>query len=103
MRSILLSTLAGLLFLLSSTAVPAEKSDLTGVVNVNTTNAAELQLLPGIGPARAQAILAYRKKASGFKKGDELIQIDGVGERALSKIRRHCTTEGKNTARLTEM
>lgn len=98
-----MSTLAGLLFLLSSTAVPAQKSDLAGVVNVNTANAAELQLLPGIGPARAQAILAYRKKASGFRNVDKLIQIDGIGERALSKIRRHCTTEGKTTPRLKEI
>ena len=58
--------LLGFLFALGIAVVagaaeaPAAHSPLTGVVNVNRASAVELQLLPGVGPARAQAIIEAR-------------------------------------------
>lgn len=105
MRSILLSTCAGLLLLLAMGGgfALAQKTELAGVVNVNTATSEQLQLLPGIGPARARAILEYRKRSGGFKSVDDLKQIDGIGDHAMSKIRSHCATQGKTTAQLKEL
>jgi hypothetical protein len=40
----------------------APKTQLVGVVNLNAATHEQLELLPGIGPARATAIVEYRKK-----------------------------------------
>ncbi|MCC2682697.1 MAG: Competence protein ComEA helix-hairpin-helix region [Nitrosospira multiformis] len=41
-------------------------------VNINTATQAELESLQGIGPAKAKAILDYRKKKGSFKSVDDL-------------------------------
>ena len=76
------------------------ETSLVGVVNVNTATDEELQLLPGIGPSRARAVLEYRKTHGAFKSVDELTSVSGIGERALDKIRQHCVLKGKTTVRL---
>lgn len=100
--SSILPMLAALVLLGASPLVHAQRSELVGVVNVNTATSDQLQLLPGIGPARAKAIIDERKRSGGFKSVDELKQIDGIGDRALSKIRSHCAIEGKTTAHLSK-
>ena len=100
MRSFLISTLTTLMLIASGGFAQAQKSELAGVVNVNTATTEQLQLLPGIGPARARAIIEHRKNSGSFKSVDELKQIDGIGDRALAQIRSHCAVEGKTTARL---
>ncbi len=78
----------------------APETRLVGVVNVNTASAEQLELLPGIGPARAAAILEHRKEHKGFKRVEDLTQVSGIGERALERIRSHVALKGKTTARL---
>jgi competence protein ComEA len=73
---------------------------LVGVVNVNSANGEQLQLLPGIGPARARAVIEHRKAQGPFKTIEDLSQVSGIGERALERIRPHCVLKGKTTARL---
>ena len=73
-----------------------------GVVNINTANAAELQLLPGVGPARAQAILTARKSQGVFKRIEDLAAIKGVGDSMLEKMRPHIILKGRTTARQEE-
>jgi competence protein ComEA len=73
---------------------------LVGVVNLNTATAEQLELLPGIGPARARGILGYRKDRGPFKRVDELVAVSGIGPSAVDRIRPHCSVEGKTTARL---
>ena len=60
----------------------------------------ELQLLPGIGEARAQAVVALRKQRGGFKSVNDLLQVKGIGEAGLDRLRPHITVTGKTTARL---
>lgn len=66
-----------------------------GPVNVNTadaeTIAAELQ---GIGLSRAQAIVEYRKANGPFKSADELIAVQGIGERTLEINRGNILVDG---------
>ena len=56
-------------------------------INLNTATAAQLQLLPGVGPALAARILAYRKEAKGFKTVDDLDNVSGIGQKKLEKLR----------------
>jgi len=76
----------------------AGEGGLAGVVNINTATAEELQLLPGIGEARAEAVIALRKRNGGFKAVDELVQVKGIGATALERLRPYVRTQGKTTA-----
>jgi competence protein ComEA len=78
----------------------AQTTRLAGVVNVNLATAEELELLPGIGPARAAAIIEHRKAHGPFASVDDLVQVSGIGEKALAQIKPHCVLKGKTTARL---
>ena len=44
-------------------------------VNINTASSAELEALPGIGPAKAKAIVEYRQKNGAFKSVEELNKL----------------------------
>jgi len=72
--------------------------EITGVVNVNTASAAELEMLPGIGASRAKALIEAREAKGGFKSLDDLLAVKGIGEASLAKLRPHLTLEGKTTA-----
>lgn len=85
--------------LASALAGTAAAQAAEGVVNVNTATAEELVRLPGIGLAKANAILDYRKERGAFKSVDELRQVKGIGDAALERLRPHLATEGKTTLR----
>lgn len=67
-------------------------------VNINTATEAELETLDGIGPAKAKAIVEYRKKQGGFKSIDELENVEGIGSKTLSNLRKDLSLTGKTTA-----
>ena len=71
---------------------------IVGVVNVNAATAEELALLPGVGPAKAQAILEYRKEHGAFKRVEDLSEVKGIGDKALERMRPHVALDGKSTA-----
>jgi competence protein ComEA len=73
---------------------------LVGTVNINTATPEQLELLPGIGESRANAVIAIRKQRGGFKSVDELTEVKGIGEVALERLRPFVRTEGKTTAEL---
>lgn len=56
-------------------------------ININTADAATLQLLPGIGPAFSQRIIEFRTEKGGFNSVEELIQIRGIGEKTMQRLR----------------
>src|SRR5262245_2984768 len=84
-------------------AAPVEqKADGTGVVNLNTAGESELARLPGVGPAKAQAILAWRKKHGSFKKVDDLTRVKGFGRKTLLRLRPYLAVTGQTTYRGTK-
>jgi len=53
------------------------------VVDINTAGAEELMTLPEIGPARAQAILAYRAANGPFTSLEQLDEVEGISQRMV--------------------
>jgi competence protein ComEA len=85
--------------LLSAAAGAADSAPLVGVVNVNTATPQQLQLLPGIGEARAGALVALRKQRGGFRSLDELKDVKGIGDAGLERLRPYVRLDGKTTAK----
>jgi competence protein ComEA len=68
--------------LLATSAFAADK------VNINTADAATIdQVLLNIGPAKAKAIVEYRKANGAFKSPEELAMVKGVGLKTVEKNR----------------
>jgi competence protein ComEA len=59
----------------------------SGPVNINTASAAELETLPGIGPAMAQRILEHREANGPFATVDDLQNVRGIGPTMLEELR----------------
>ncbi len=60
-------------------------------VNLNTADAETLMTLPGIGQTRADLILRYREEHGGFSGPEELMNIDGIGEKSYQKLQAYIT------------
>ena len=58
-----------------------------GPLNLNTATAEQLEELPGVGPATAQAIIEYRKEHGPFRSVDDLLEVRGIGEAKLAALR----------------
>ncbi len=57
------------------------------MTDINAADINELQEISGVGPAKAQAIVDYRKENGAFESVDELNEISGFGEKTVEKLR----------------
>ncbi|WP_309718104.1 helix-hairpin-helix domain-containing protein [Armatimonas sp.] len=64
-----------------------------GMVSLNKATAKELESLPGIGPAIAERIVAYRTEQGKFSELSELMEVKGIGEKKLAQLRPHLTLD----------
>ena len=79
---------------------PAKKSghkQLTGKLNLNTANEEQLQLLPTVGPAKAERIVAWRAKNGGFKRVADLRRVKGFGYKTFKKLEPFLDIKGDTT------
>ena len=65
-----------------------KKTKSSTCVDVNTADLAGLCKLPGVGPAIAQNIIAYRTAHGRFVKPEDMLDVKGIGEVKLYKMRR---------------
>jgi competence protein ComEA len=56
-------------------------------VDLNTATEADLDALPGVGPATAQAIVQHRDEVGGYTSVDQLLDVPGIGPAKLERIR----------------
>jgi competence protein ComEA len=76
----------------AAAAPDASASGAAGaLVNVNTATLDQLDTLPGVGPVTAQKILDWRTSHGAFSSVDELMEVDGIGEKTLADLAPHVT------------
>ena len=68
-------------------------------MNLNTATLAQLEALPGVGPAMAQRIVESRQQNGGFKKVEELMNVRGIGEASFLKLKALVTVTPPRTER----
>lgn len=72
---------------------PAESSGETAQeqtdnrIDINQADASQLQQIPGIGQAKADAIIRYREEHGGFKSIEDIMQIGGIKEASFAKMK----------------
>lgn len=81
----------------AANTAPSAEATAIGVVNLNTATEEELARLPGIGPAKAQAILRMREQRGPFKKVEDLMQVRGIGRKTFRKLQPMLTLQGRTT------
>ncbi|NOY92855.1 MAG: helix-hairpin-helix domain-containing protein [Deltaproteobacteria bacterium] len=81
---------------LLGTAAAQQAPEATGVVNLNTASAEELTRLPGIGEAKAQAILARRENHH-FRRVEDIMRVRGIGRATFRHLRPMLAVEGETT------
>lgn len=69
------------------------KPQPSGPININTASAIELEVLPGIGPTKAAAIVSYRKENGPFKSISEIQDVSGIGPATYAQIKDQITVK----------
>jgi competence protein ComEA len=86
------------ILLVTATLAPiAAAAATSGVVNVNTATAEQLQMLPRIGPSVAQRILEHRKENGKFASLDDLMLVRGIGEATFQGLKPYVSLSGETT------
>jgi len=75
----------------------AEAPAEVGVVNLNTASIDELTRLPGIGPAKARAVLELRRKLTRFARVEDLMRVKGIGRKTFRKLQPLIRLSGTTT------
>ncbi|EOA3902495.1 helix-hairpin-helix domain-containing protein [Bacillus cytotoxicus] len=69
---------------LHETTMPVQQS---GKIPINQASKEQLENITGIGPRKAEAIIKYREEHGSFQKIEDLLEIDGIGEKSLEKMK----------------
>lgn len=75
----------------SSSETATRSIGVSETININTADEAELDKLPGVGPATAKKIIEYRQQTGGFKSVEELVNVKGIGSKKLEQMRPYIT------------
>jgi len=66
-------------------------SSNSNLLNLNAVTSHQLETLPGIGPALAERILAYRKNHDLFRNIEDIMNVSGIGEKRFESIKEYIT------------
>lgn len=58
-----------------------------GRLSLSSATAEQLDELPGVGPVTADAIIAYRTSHGGFQRVEDLLDVQGIGEKTLADLK----------------
>ncbi len=77
---------------------PTEQSEPLGDgrIDINTANAAQLDMLPGVGSVIAQRIIDYREKNGPFATIEDIKNVSGIGERKFEQIKEYIKVDNGN-------
>ena len=78
-------------------ALPTFAAEARRVVNINTADAAQLALLPRVGPSVAQKIVDFRKENGPFKTAEDLMLVQGIGEKTFQLLKPYLAVSGETT------
>jgi competence protein ComEA len=87
--------LAAAIVVFSLASAYAQSAAPKAKVNINTASASELETLPRVGPKVAQRIIDFRTKNGNFKKVEEIMKVQGIGEKVFENIRDLITVGGE--------
>lgn len=69
------------------------KPKFSGPVNLNTATRAQLESIPGIGPALSERIIRFRQEHGPFQTYEELDKVSGIGKSSLEKFRAYLSVK----------
>jgi competence protein ComEA len=72
------------------------RTQVSGVVNLNTATAQQLDQLPGVGEKAAKRIVDYRTKTP-FTRAEELVKVKGFGKKKFEKLKANLAVSGPTT------
>lgn len=101
MRTVLAHIITGGLLLCSAPVLAQPQAAIAqpasaGVINVNSATPDQLQYLPGIGEARARAIVELRQRRP-FARVEDLLAVRGIGRATLRRLRPYLAIRGDTT------
>lgn len=82
--------------LCAAAADPPTAGAAAGQVNLNSASEEELMMLPGIGPAKARAIVEYRSQKP-FKTPEDVLRVRGIGRGMFKDLRDLLAVSGPTT------
>lgn len=69
------------------------KTGKEALVNINTATLEDLQNISGVGPSKAEAIIAYREENGRFQAIEDITKVSGIGEKSFEKIKSSITVK----------